>query len=406
MLASMADTLLRVILGTAILTTIYSALRSNWPTSYFSASDLMTDWFSVNLHRYLLFRFIPVFLVSLCACSGLENQFTERVTVGSAIAIIHISQTSLRAAIASRADRIQNRSAAIIAQSLIVFGVLLTTAAAVLYQPLVSDILPDWSDYFQALITAVFVTCFGFAAITITRRQEQGPGESVEVLEKDFVSTIIRWSHHYKVDSDVALAIFATENSQRPKWVRRAEKMLGRFGLVRTFGIGQTSPTPPTSMDEDVQNTLAPLAGSNFLGIDQYGRRTWAEVYFERHNQSQTFVDFAAQRWQEYDSRTTKTEWIGSTGNPILRSSYQLRRVAQTFIASGTATEDVKLLIVTAPDGSSQVVQLPPISNRADGLREWNVSSPLMSGGLRIEAALVTPNIDATPDARTVSLYG
>lgn len=406
MLASIIDSLLRVVSGTVILTTIYKALRSNWPTSYFSASDLMTDWFSVNLHRYLLFRFVPVFLVSLCACSGLENHMTERVAVGGAIAIIHISQTSLQAAIATREDRIQNRGAAVIAQISIALGVILTTTAAILCQPLFSDILPDWSDYFQAMITAVFVTCFGFAAIAITRRQEQGPIESVEVLGQDLVNSIIRWSHQYKVDSDVALAIFATENSQRPKWVRRAEKTLGRFGLVRTFGLGQTSPTPPTSMDDDVRSTLAPLADSNFSGIDQCGRRTWAEVYFERHNHSQTFVDFAARRWQEYDSRATKTEWIGSTGNPILRSSYQLRRVAQTFVASGTATADVKVLIATAPDGSSQVVQLPPMSNRADGLREWNVSSPLISGSLRIEAVLITPNNAATPEARTVSIYG
>ncbi|WP_223274061.1 hypothetical protein, partial [Nocardia cerradoensis] len=75
----------------------YAAIKTNWPTSYYAASDLVGAWLSASGWRYVLFRFVPVFMVTLCAMKDLQHSLSARFRVALMIALIHVLLTAARA---------------------------------------------------------------------------------------------------------------------------------------------------------------------------------------------------------------------------------------------------------------------------------------------------------------------
>lgn len=406
MTISLFEITLRIASGAFGLRLLFSALRTDWPANYFAASDIKSGWVSATLPRYILYRFAPVFFVTLCTMVGLEDSLTVRLFIAGSISLLHVLDTSVRATLPGRSSGMERASSLLVTHLSIALGVLFSGAAAVAIQPSLAGLLPTGKEYIQALTTAVFVAVLASVAVKVTRMQETDSiEEAVEAMDGQLRSTIIRYSHEFKIDSDIGLAIFATELTQRPQWIRIFENCLARTGLVRTFGLGQSSRFRPADLDEDVSNTLRPLAGSNFAGLDPSLKRQWAEIYFERHNASRVFVEFATQCWWQFENQDSKAGWIGLDGNSVLRCT-GLKRVGASWHAAGTVTRDVVTLVAHTEAMGEVSVQIDAADDVNTFLRTWSLNVPLSGTTVRLEARPQTGAICATTEARSVTVYG
>jgi len=91
-------------------------------------------------------------------------------------------------------------------------------------------------------------------------------------------------------------AIVLTECIQRPKWIRRAENLKGRFVKPGSYGVAQISSSSPISDEESIEEICKIYAGY-YPARNEAGdyNRTLLQVALESHNPDPIFVNQATE---------------------------------------------------------------------------------------------------------------
>jgi hypothetical protein len=91
----MWDSLLAIAFGVLVLFMFYRAVRTEWPDSYLSVETRGLE-FSIISHpvRYVLFRFLPTFLVCVFVAVSLDRAHTNPVGAVLAICVIHAAMNN------------------------------------------------------------------------------------------------------------------------------------------------------------------------------------------------------------------------------------------------------------------------------------------------------------------------
>lgn len=252
-LEQIKDILLSVILGLfggVLLKAFYSMVRVKAPTSYAYAASHLQRTARTSIAGYMLFRFAPVYFVSLAVCVTVER-------LGLYVLPALISSTALFVIVSSVVS-IYNRwtapgKGAQFHTVLQLFSGLLTVVIALLAYCSYSSasfLVPEPNEFVIAIWTAVFVGVVTqlFAGITAGVAGDFELAEVVNLAKKDVGVETWEWirseCRKSSVPWCVVAAIVVVEVNERPAWMRRAERICAYATLQRitmSFGVTQES---------------------------------------------------------------------------------------------------------------------------------------------------------------------
>ena len=267
-LEQLRDVLMSVflgVLGGILLKAFYSMVRVKAPTSYAYAASPLQRTARSSIARYALFRFAPVYFVSLAVCVTVER-------LGLYVLPALISSTVLFVIVSSMAS-IYNRWTApgkgaqfhTVLQS---FSGLLTVAIALLayctYSS-VSFLVPEPNEFVIAIWTAIFVGVVTqlFASITSGVSGDFDVSQVVNLVKEDVGVEIWEWirgeCRKSCVPWCIVAAIVVVEVNERPAWMRLFERVCARVTLQRitmSFGVTQESSKRVLTDKESVRLTI------------------------------------------------------------------------------------------------------------------------------------------------------
>lgn len=276
------DVLLSVLLGVfggALLKTFYSMVRAKAPTSYaYSASHLERSAKS-SIVAYMIFRFAPVYFVSLAVCVTVER-------VGLYVLPALISSTLLFVLVSSVAS-IYNRWTApgkgaqfhIVLQSC--SGLVTVVIALLAYWSYssVSFLVPEPNEFIIAIWTAVFVAVVTqlFASATSGFGETLNVVKRVQLVKNDIGEGRWEWIRRECQESCVpwcvVAAIVVVEVSERPAWMRCVERICAYLTLQRftmSFGITQERSKRVLTDMESVRMTIRWVSDSLPDDVKEY----------------------------------------------------------------------------------------------------------------------------------------
>lgn len=237
--------------GAWFLHAYFAMLRTDWPASYYSVSDLLSSTLSARPHRYLIFRGLPVFTVVLFVAVTVEKSIGSSLTACSVLVILHIADTSGRAsAPLLRGNQKTNRRALLAFHMLVAAVIACVATAAYLLRGLFGAVVPSLSemrsDLWTALVAAVLAGYF--------IRVSEGASHEAEIasmrasrrsIDEDVWRAADELSSQFGTDAQLIRAIMLIENLQRPPWFRRLERIKGAILPRGTYGLMQVAADNP-----------------------------------------------------------------------------------------------------------------------------------------------------------------
>jgi len=160
-------------------------------------------------------------------------------------------------------------------------------------------ITPDADEMVQAAWTALFV------AMVVTLLQkvsqyERGAASKYERAKKDLGDELAEVLEARAVEHDVGhdflRSIVLAECIQRPAWIRRLERLKGRFIGPGTYGVAQVSALSPITDVESIE-VLCQLHSGYYPVTNDHGtvNRALLAAQFETHNPDGAFVALATE---------------------------------------------------------------------------------------------------------------
>lgn len=276
------DVLLSVFLGVfggVLLKAFYSMVRVKAPTAYAYAGSHLQRVARTAITGYALFRFAPVYFVSLAVCVTVER-------VGLYVLPALISSTVLFIIVSSVTSVYKRWKApgkgAQFHAVLQLFSGLLTVAIALLAYcsyPSVSFLVPDPNEFVIAIWTAVFVAVVTqlFAGIASEVAGDFDVIQVVNLVKKDVGVETWEWIRRECRKSCVpwcvVAAIVVVEVNERPAWMRLAERICAYATLQRitmSFGVTQESSKRVLTDKDSVRVTIRWVADNLSESAKQY----------------------------------------------------------------------------------------------------------------------------------------
>lgn len=154
------------VLGSVLIWAVFRSLHMSWPTSYFALDDLLARRISSSPSRYIIFRFLPVLVFGTFVGIASERSGGNAPLALSAVAIIHVSTSTGKAA-TSELRRRPRRYTYIIYHLVVTVGIVVSCVLAVLatsveavrnMTPPVEDLRADlWTALIAAALAAAFI---------------------------------------------------------------------------------------------------------------------------------------------------------------------------------------------------------------------------------------------------------
>ncbi|MDP2623694.1 MAG: hypothetical protein Q8Q29_07855 [Actinomycetota bacterium] len=302
--------------GYGFLVLTYSFLRTQWPDRYYSVSDIVGHQQSVSLQSYLLFRFAPAIAVTLVGSGLLRQVGKEGWPVWAAAltpVVGHVAMTHGRALLRSEGGFGRRRQ--VIYHLLAATGLLVVGVAGVWMsaQEFARPLLPSLTGIADGIWTALLAALLAIAALRVLQPEPTDDytviRDAIRSLDSDLVSYARSRARAAGADEQLVVAVMAVESIQRPRWLRRIERVFSRLLRRGTYGIMQVASSRPLSDRESIDAAInAPLAGVS-LDRDKYGRI--------EHRQIRSALD-------SYNSDPAFIEWL-STALDVLRDPDILR---------------------------------------------------------------------------------
>lgn len=220
-----------------LLNIFYVSLKHVWPENYFGLSGTVDPIVSRNLPRWAVFRLVPP-VIAAAAASLTAERAEAYVWVAVGVTIIVHVQRLIRASVISAHRRYWAAAVQGAALAVVLVGLMIgATLVCVAFSPVIpepSDLVSNIWAGFLAAIGAIYLQ-----RIVLLRKKPR------DLLRRSFAEIPLElqgyvWSKAREVGMDprVPLAVMASENLQRPPWIRRIEHLLPR-SLGATRGIMQ-----------------------------------------------------------------------------------------------------------------------------------------------------------------------
>lgn len=291
--------------GTLTLMLVYQHLRVTWPESYFGPAESVAYVFSRTGPRFVLFRFLPPYLVFVTV--GVYGPEDANGTVWFCALLYIIASTVL--SLGASARGVPN-SAPLKIQRLLVLAVTaaalvgcawLATATVPVAAPHAPELGEVLANLIAAALTAVLVVSFLMAT-----RSSSEPAR--RALSFDTLREIEATAVECCVDPDLATAIARVENEQRPPWFRRLERGMHRLRPGGSYGLFQVAGHGPVSDRESCRIALEHLTGSwPILNSEGYPVDWSVFRIVEMHNPDSRFAERVSELY--FDRTATRVKW-------------------------------------------------------------------------------------------------
>lgn len=277
------------VLVSIFLSGFYGKIRMDWPEKYTSITNVME--YKVRsgfFYYYILFRAVPVALLSLLVVVVLEREGGYPWAAVIFVLLVHLGSTNLRAVGRSLVGgRWRARPVVLIHHLLVTAVILATSIVVVLFRRQLGFLIPSLESLVQALWSALFI------AILLFLFRENGlpfgkkESDLIGRLISDVGEKVWRGSEEialkYSIDPVIVRAIILAEVEQRPRWIRSLERIKGRVLRVGTYGVAQMHAKGPLSDLESIELLSETLQEWGCENIDEGNDEEIWEVFL-RHN--------------------------------------------------------------------------------------------------------------------------
>ena len=299
--------------GSLLLHLIFRLLKSDWPTNYSDMKNVVDSASQRNAWVYMLMRFLPMYVVSVLVASLAESAGGQKEVALVTCTGLHVFLTNFRPQIVRRAfSASRNRPRYLMAFCSSLASIFLATILAAITWSHWIPVLPKPDELVQAIWTSLFV---GLIVIllrsvgTFEDSLEKRVERAKQDLGEDLQRVIQLEARENGVSVEFIQAIILTECIQRPRWIRRMERVKGRIFGPGTYGVAQVTSPEPISDELSIKVLCGKHAGYHPAGHESHGyNRTLLRVRFESHNTAPVFVEQA-------------TEIFASLIPPVLDSS-------------------------------------------------------------------------------------
>jgi hypothetical protein len=374
-----------IVVAVVVVRLFFGLIKTQWPTSYYSTSDLLASKVSTTWYRYSIFRFLPVFVAAILVATSGPSDTQSVLLATAAFGVLHAITTSgysiLRSLVYSYLSVRQ-----LLVDGTVAVGALGTAVLGGLASPLVRQYIPGLDKYIEVLLTGV-VASLAIAYLgrwTTTNGSYPAAQDLLRLCPPAVVRKTVQEAARFRVDRELALAVLLAETVQRPGWIRRAESLTGgRIGLSRTHGPFQNMPSSSYTDDQSIEAAMSNLAGATLPRANGFVRsEAHLEYHLERHNASTEFREVCVDIYRLLSSEIRSTcDEVGADGTPLLRL-LSVKRVGYEWRLSGDVGDeavDVQA-VVTAP----QTFRVYPIVAPGSFRREWSLSISLDSETIKI----------------------
>lgn len=244
----------------------YRYFESKWPEHYFSPDDQTSIFVSLSPTRYLLFRFLPVAIITALILSISKNfHANERIALGIIAGLSHGIITN---GVSIFKILVRDNSVKLYINKFLQIGsnfftiVIVTLAGAFGGYVSSFETTQKLSPTFQGIVDNLWSSFIAIALFFLLRKIYSATQkfQPVDIYENSYrkidvklLDYIKRVANENNADEKLVLAICITENLQRPKWFRLGEKMSWfLFRRKGTYGIMQVMSDEYLSDEESI----------------------------------------------------------------------------------------------------------------------------------------------------------
>lgn len=398
------------LLAGIFLTIFYSTVGQRWPENYSSLQKALDSYISDNFAKYLAFRAIPIYLTGAFAAVTVERLGGSVQATLAVMLVVHLSMTTVRASIRlfrGRAARARRPTLLLLhlCISLICAG---STIAAGLTYPLARGFIPApkelvtaaWTGVFVAVL-AVFAQRAGAFGYSREGRLARARGD----IGPDLWAYVADAAAKYDCDPDLIRAIVAAESLQRPGWVRRLERMKGKFVGQGSYGIAQITSSIPLTDEDSVDLLCQAYAGYYPERNKQYGSilQSRIKARVEDHNVDPIFVELVCELHRELQPYAIFHSEALALDKRFTIEVLAVERDGHTWTIRGTASvyEGNLLLTSELADGSVERGNTSATVG-APARGEWSTRVPLNVRSLWLSEEQMEESPPHADERRTV----
>lgn len=280
----------------------YKIFQIKWPDLYFTVNDQVSYFISISPIRYLFFRILPPILIaSLLSTIILQNYTYEQ--------ILHLNIASLTThAIFTNGKAIWNllfnqKAISIYHNKWFQFAIHILTIVTMFASGFISGFISNTGvlsfivPTFQGLIDNIWSTLITAVLAIVLYEVYSNRNratidailhQSYQSIDNEIIEHINQLCEKNYASKRLVKAICIAENIQRPKWIRKLEKIKSRFFKSGSYGIMQVQSNKWISDKKSVEKAIVEYfkhSGSVYLDsstIQMFVRKyNSSEQYFE-----------------------------------------------------------------------------------------------------------------------------
>ncbi|TAL72364.1 MAG: hypothetical protein EPN88_04930 [Bacteroidetes bacterium] len=293
-----------IIFSNVVISIFYHVFKLKWPDLYFSVNNMDAFFISVSFKRYLLFRFLPCFLIGTLAVSIFTKNLAVEIAyiAGLSSLFVHSLLTNGRAILdlLTKSKRIKiyfNYGFQIVLHLftivfLSVLGVISGVASrSSIFMAITPSIEGLVDNIWAALLTVIIVEYLRVAYAEKSIKIDEVFSRSVKNINPNLFNHIDENCPSQKANPILVKAVCIVENIQRPKWIRKIENIKAFLRLCGTYGIMQVKSTKfisdEKSIDIAIKNYFSNSQGIN--NIDEL------KIIISKFNALETYNDLVIQ---------------------------------------------------------------------------------------------------------------
>lgn len=280
-----------------VLYIFFRSVRHRWPEHYSTLSGVLEASVNRSVLRYLAFRSLPVYFAGVFLGATVDRLRLNAALALACMTVLHVGFTNGRAVLRlfSRSSRDPRKASLSIYYILSALIVVLTALLAGWSYGLWRRFIPSPEDVVVSLWTGLFAAVL--AAYILSLKHDHADAEGLIAQARTDVGTdvwehidVMAWKHD--CEADVLRAIVVVESLQRPAWVRRLERAMGRVSRRGSYGVAQMTAAEPLSDKESVEALAVSFEGYYpERSSNGHIKRERMEARVERHNRKAAFIE-------------------------------------------------------------------------------------------------------------------
>ena len=280
----------------------YKIFQIKWPELYFTVNDQVSYFISISPFRYLFFRVLPPILIaSLLSTIILQNYTNNQILYLNIISLTtHAIFTNGRAiwnllfnhkAISIYYNKwfqfiIHISTITIMFLSGIISGYISNTGILSSIVPTFQGLIDNiWSTLITAVLAIVLYEIYSNRNRTTI---DSILHQSYESIDQEIIDHINKFCEVNSASKRLVKAVCIAENIQRPKWIRRLEKIKSILFKNGSYGIMQVQSKKWISDKKSVEKAITEyFKYSNATYLDH----SVIKMFVQKYNSSEQYFD-------------------------------------------------------------------------------------------------------------------